>query len=234
MHCERSTSGLPPSDLTHTLTTIDISSDPLRSPSPSPHFRPYRDVDHEDDRNNSDTGSKSRIEVASRRSGLQYPLDEPREVDQSTRKRSSWSSGSEDLAFTDDDLAQVYEREVLVTSSPSVFGSGSSVFLSKGEQLPIFLGCFASLFVPFLDTPFVLKLPLLIATLLFHGSGTRDVFLNLGVSRLLTASVNFSRSVRSGTYSIPNPLAPFPLHLWRFLTSCLPSFLRYRIIAVTA
>lgn len=134
MHCERSTSGLPPSDLTHTLTTIDISSDPLGSPSPSPHFRPYRDVDHEDDRNNSDTGSKSHINVTHRRSGLQYRRDEPREVGQSTRKRSSWSSGSEHLTFTDDDLVQVDEREVLVTSSPSVFGSGSSVFLSKRKQ----------------------------------------------------------------------------------------------------
>ena len=178
MYSGRSTSGLPPSDLAHTSTAMDISSDPLGSPSPSPHFRPYRDANHDGDRNNLDTGSKSDIGAASHHSGLQYHRDEPREVDQSTRTQSSRSSdpeGSEDLTFTDDELAQVCRREALVTSSPSGFGSGSSVFVSKRKQPPIFLGCFASLFAPFLDTPFVLKFPLLIATMSFHGSGTRDV-----------------------------------------------------------
>jgi len=137
VHCERSTSGFPPSDLTHTSTTTEISSNPPSSPGPSPYFRPYRDGDHDGDRNGLDTGSTSHIEAASRRSGLQYRQDEPdklREVDQSTRERSPRSSGpprSEDLALTDQDLVLVREREEVVRPSPSVFGSGSSVFVSK-------------------------------------------------------------------------------------------------------
>ena len=137
VHCERSTFSLPPSDLARTSTTTEISSTPLGSPGPSPHFRPYRDGNHDGDRNGLDTGSTSHIEAASRRSGLQYRRDEPdkpREVDQSTRERSSRSSdppGSQDLALTDNDLVLVREREEVVRPSPSELGSGSSVFVSK-------------------------------------------------------------------------------------------------------
>lgn len=195
MHCRRSTSDLPPLNLTHTSRTMDISSDPLGSPSPSHNFRPDHNIDHEDDRSNLDIGSKSHIEAASHRSGLHHRQDEPREMDQSTRERSSRSfdpSGSEDSTFTDDNLAEVGGREVLVTSSPSGFESGSSVFVPERKQLPIVLAsvfCFSvcSVFGHFLHS----KAPATDCDPAIPWFWNAKCVLSLGVYRSLTASVDF-------------------------------------------
>ena len=136
-----STFGLPSSDFAYSSTTIDTSSDPLGFPNPSPYARPYRDGD----RHNPGFDYKLHSEASSR---LGSRRDEPRRPDQSTRERSRRSSDSEGsssevVAFADDGSGQVGRRERLsLTLSPSNCGPGSSVLVSKREQLSFFFPCF--------------------------------------------------------------------------------------------
>lgn len=133
-----STFGLPSSDFTYSATTIDTSSDPLGFPNPSPYARPYRDGDRHSPGFDYKLHSKASSRLGSRR-------DEPRRPDQSTRERSrrssdsEGSSSSEVVAFADNGSGQVGRRERLsFTLSPSNCGPGSSVFVSKREQLSFF------------------------------------------------------------------------------------------------
>ena len=151
---------------------MDISSDPLGSPSP-PSLRPYRDANQDGDRNDLVTDPTLRIEATSLRPGSQPRWDEPWEMGQSTRKRSSRPSNSgrsEDVTLIGDHLVRVGERGWLVTPPRAEFGSGSSGFVSKRKQQLIFPSHLASLFTPFPDTPpprisyFIIKSPLLVAT----------------------------------------------------------------------
>ena len=150
MHRGLSTSGLPPSDPTSTLETVDISSDTLGFHVLSPHYRPYLDANNDYDRHKADPDSKLDIEASFLHSVPQFRRDESREIGQSTRKRPrrsrSGSEGSEGVVafINDDSLVRAGGRERLVTLSPSEVGTGSSVFRvpSKRKQPPIFLRLF--------------------------------------------------------------------------------------------
>lgn len=133
MRRELSTSGLPPSDFTFTSPTLDISSDPLRFPSP--HYLPYRDANRDNDRHNSDSGSKSHIKVSSPRSCSRSRWDGPWEVARKRARRSSDRSTPEAAAIPVGGGGRERERSANALMSPSQFASGSSVFVSKRKHL---------------------------------------------------------------------------------------------------
>lgn len=199
IHCGRSTPGLPPSNLAHTK---EISSDPLRSPSPgSPRFRPYRKrPSHDDDRNNSDTDSKSR-----RSGGMGQSRRE-----QSSYRSSDPSIGSGEnlttLVDNHDGLVQVGERrERLVTPSSSEFGSGSSVVVPKRKQnyqaILLFRFCFSPFFASALHPcpPPSFQRPHFLKSLLLASPRSKSVKrVSITGNTCFTLSVDFRLSVVHG------------------------------------
>jgi len=156
--CGSSVSGLPSSDFAPTSTTMDIFSDHLGFPSPSPQLRSYHNANHDDDRHGSGPDSEFHVKTSPPRSGSQPRRDEMGQPTRKRSRRSEDSEGSEDFTFADHDLVQVGERELLVTLSPSKSESDFGVLVPYRERSPFFSLPFWSPFgylpPPLFVTPF--------------------------------------------------------------------------------